>query len=114
MKPKKLIIYVTVLLLICATHLAMASFTGSSEKKSSNMFSLKNFNKNFYKHSTSLSLKSNYTFKGFHVIGQTKKSNGDVYLQSMIRFDNGHTSYIYPYKHKVAVPKFKTPTPVNQ
>jgi len=28
----------------------------------------------------------------------------------MLRFDNGNTTYVYPYKFKVKVPtKFKTP-----
>lgn len=113
MKPKYIVKYIAVLLLIFGTHLAMGSFTGSSEKKSSKMFSLKNFNKNFCKGITAFSLKSNYTFKGFHVFGQTKSAHGEVFLNSMMRYNNGNTTYIYPYKHKVVVPKFKTPSPVN-
>ena len=28
---------------------------------------------------------------------------------SMLQYNNGNTTYIYPYKIKVKVPKFKTP-----
>ena len=104
----------TILLLICATQIAMGSFTGSSDKKSSKMFSLKNFNKNFYKTASPFSLKSTYTFKGFHVTGQNRLANGEVTLNTMMRYENGNTTYIYPYKHKVISPKFKTPSLTNR
>jgi hypothetical protein len=32
-------------------------------------------------------------------------------MNSMLRFDNGNSSFVFPYKFKVKVPKFKTPTP---
>ncbi len=32
-------------------------------------------------------------------------------LTSMMRYERGNTTYIYPYTHKVGVPKFITPTP---
>lgn len=32
-------------------------------------------------------------------------------MLSMIRLENGNTTYVYPYKYNVKVPKFKTPTP---
>ncbi len=102
------------MLLICATQIAMGSFTGSSDKKSSKLFSLKNFNKNFYKTVSPFSLKSAYTFKGFHVTGQNKQLNGEVSITSMVRYENGNTTYIYPYKHKVVVPKFATPIATNR
>jgi len=30
-----------------------------------------------------------------------------------VQMQNGSTTFIYPYKAKVKVPKFKTPTPSN-
>ncbi|MBL0884461.1 MAG: hypothetical protein IBJ16_14145 [Chitinophagaceae bacterium] len=37
-----------------------------------------------------------------------------VEVSSMLRYDNGNTSFVYPYKFKVKVPKFKTPTPAQR
>ena len=111
MKPIRVFKLMIALLLVGATHIAMGSFTGFSEKKSSNMYSLKNFNRNFYKSTSSFSLRAGYDFKGFKVIGQKKEGNGDLSMQSMMRYEKGNTTYIYPYTHKVTVPKFKTPTP---
>jgi len=33
---------------------------------------------------------------------------------SVITFQKGNTTFIYPYQHKVTVPLFKTPAPVKQ
>jgi hypothetical protein len=49
MKPVRFFKVVVAILLVGATHIAMGSFTGFSAKKSSNMYSLKNFNRNFTK-----------------------------------------------------------------
>lgn len=107
-KSKKLFI---ALLLVSATHLAMASFTSSADKKLRNIYSLKNFNKNFYKSTSPFSLRSGYNYKGLQLLSQTKQINGDISVNSMMRFEKGYTTYIYPYTHKVILPKFKTPAP---
>ena len=99
----------SLLLLIGAVQIAFGSFTGNSDKKTSSMFSLKNFNKNFFKTASPFSLKAGYTFKGFQVVSQKKELNGDISFNSTMRYEKGNTTYIYPYKHKMAVSKFKTP-----
>lgn len=107
-KVKKVII---ALLLISATHIAMGSFTGRSSKKSSDLYSLKNFNRNVYKSASMFSLRAAYEYKGTRFLSQKKEANGDITMTSMLRFEKGNTTYLYPYTHKIAVPKFKTPAP---
>ena len=100
---------VIALLLVCATHLSMGSFTGTVDEKSKSKYSLKNFNKNFYKRTSPFSLTAGFKYKGSEVMGTRKDATGVTY-SSMMRFEKGNTTYIYPYKHKVNVPLFKTPT----
>ena len=99
------------MLLIGATHIAMGSFTGKSEKKSSDLYSLKSFNKNLYKSAFHFSLRVGFEYKGVRFLNQKKEANGDLTINSMMRFEKGNTTYIYPYTHKISVPKFKTPSP---
>lgn len=106
-KVKKIMI---ALLLVSATHLALGSFTGTSEEKSKNKYSLKDFNKHFYKNASPYSLRAGYQFKGSQIVSLNRDENS-VQVNSMMRFEKGNTTYIYPYKHKVVVPKFKTPAP---
>lgn len=98
------------LALVGATHIALGSFTGSSESKNS-QFSLKEFNMSFYKTASQFSLRAGYQFRGTHVLNQKKELNGSTTFTSIMRFERGNTTYIYPYKHRVSVPKFVTPTP---
>ncbi len=107
-KVKKVMI---ALLLVSATHIAMGSFTGKSAKGSKDLYSLKNFNRNFYKNASVFSLKAGYEYKGTRFLSQRKEANGDLTMYSMVRFEKGNTTYIYPYTHKIAVPKYKTPSP---
>lgn len=106
-KVKKLF---TALVLVSVTHLAMGSFTGTSEKKSRNLYSLKNFNRYFSKNTLSFSLRSGYQLKGSQLLNQKQELNGDITFNSMMRYEKGNTTYLYPYTHKVNVAKFKTPT----
>ena len=108
MRLKKMII---ALVFIGATQISLGSFTGSADKKSKNLYSLKYFNRNFYKTTSPFSLRAGFKYQGSKLLGQKKEANGDITLSSMMRFEKGNTTYIYPYSHKVSVPKFKTPTP---
>ncbi len=98
------------LLFVGATQIAMGSFTGSSDENSKNKYSLKNFNKNFYKSASPFSLRSTFQYKGTQILSIHKDENSTSY-QSIMRFEKGNTTYIYPYKHKVSLPKFKAPAP---
>lgn len=108
--PIQLKKFIIALLLVSVTHIAMGSFTGS-DKKSKYLYSLKNFNRNFYRSTSPFSLRAGFEYKGLQLLSQKKEINGDITFNSMMRFEKGNTTYIYPYTHKVSVPKFKTPTP---
>ncbi|GEO10545.1 hypothetical protein [Segetibacter aerophilus] len=99
------------LLLVGFTHIAMGSFTGSTDKRTRNIYSLKNFNRNFYKSASPFSLRAGFEYRGLQLLSQKKEQNGDITYNSMMRFEKGNTTYIYPYTHKVSVPKFKAPAP---
>ena len=109
--PIQLKKFIIALLLVGVTHIAMGSFTGSTDRKSKNIYSLKNFNRNFYKSTSPFSLRAGFEYKGLQLLSQKKEINGDITYNSMMRFEKGNTTYIYPYTHKVSVPKFKSPTP---
>ncbi len=111
MKPLTMKKIVFALLFVCAAHIATGSFTGSTEKRTKNLYSLSSFNKTFYKSASPFSLRAGFSYKGYQTINQKKEANGEVTFQSMLRFEKGNTTYIYPYSHKVSTPRFKTPTP---
>jgi hypothetical protein len=98
------------LLLVGATEISMGSFTGSTDESSKNRYSLTNFNRNFYKNAVPLSLRAGFQFKGAQMLSLQKEDNTISY-NTLIRFEKGNTTYIYPYKHKVSIPKFKAPAP---
>ena len=80
---------------------------GDGDKK----ISLKNFSKYSNKPSAYPSLRlSQFQFKGSQNLYQIHLNNA-IQGQSMIRLQNGNTTYVYPYKYTVKVPLFKTPAP---
>ena len=103
--------------LAMSIHLAYAafSFTGSADEKtkSTTKFSLKNLSAYAHKGLTFSYLKSSLQYKGlqFNSNKENETANGSSEVHSMLRYDNGNTTYIYPYKFKVKAPKFKTPAP---
>ncbi len=93
---------------------AAFSFTGiSDEKAKNNKYSLKNLSALSHKGLSFSSLKSSLQYKGTGMQSFGKESASGMEINSMMRYDNGNTTYIYPYKMKVKVPKFKTPSPVQ-
>lgn len=111
MKLIKFKIVLFALLFISVAHISLASFTGSSERKSRKLFSLSSFNKNFYKSLSPFSLRAGFEYRGVQFLKQREEANGDITLTSMMRYEKGNTTYIYPYVHKVSASKFKTPAP---
>jgi hypothetical protein len=90
---------------------AAFSFTGIVDDKTrNNKYSLRSLN-NFAKKGLSLNaIKSNLQYRGIQIPSNaTTIVNNEV--NSMLQYGNGNTTYIYPYKFKVKVPKFKTPQP---
>lgn len=94
---------------------AFAAFidNGSATKKNNNTinFSLKNFNRNSFQQSAYPGFRlSGFQFKGSTNIYQYNTNNAIV-GQSFLKMEKGNTTYVFPYKYKVKVPFFKTPTP---
>lgn len=88
---------------------AAFSFTGITDEKTKNSkYSLKNLGSLSHKGLSFASLKSNLQYKGSQPSKDLTIGNE---MHSMLRYDNGNTTYIYPYKFKVKAPKFKTPAP---
>lgn len=91
---------------------AAFSFSGlTGEKERSNKYSLKNLSSLANNKTISLaSIKSNLQFKGMQQVS-AKNTNGGLEMTSQLRYENGNTTFVYPYKFKIKVSKFKTPTP---
>ncbi len=91
---------------------AAYSFTGITDErtKTNSKYSLKNLSALSHKSLSYSSLKSNLQFKGTQ-LQSAKEIQDGLEVSSMLKYDNGNTTYIYPYKFKVKVPKFKTPVP---
>ena len=101
----------TAALLFVVAHGAFASFTGSSDDRI-NRFSLKSLNKYTRSYSLTGLRPSAFQFRGSQDLDFQKTENS-LEINSMIRMERGNTTYIFPYKYKVKVSKFKTPSPVN-
>lgn len=86
-----------------------SSFTGIVDDKVKNSkFSLRNLH-NFSKKGLSLTaIKANLQYKGLQISSKAYTLPHNE-VNSMLQYNRGNTTYIYPYKFKVKVPKFKTP-----
>lgn len=94
-------------ILILAVDLSYGAFTGKTDDHK-NKFSLKNLNSMSRLYSLSSLRTNTFLFKGSQEIFQQNNGN-QVQVQSMIRMERGNTTYVYPYKYTVKVPRFKTP-----
>jgi hypothetical protein len=110
---KKLIVASTLALSV-QVALASISFSGiSDDKNKSNKYSLKNLSLLSRRTLSLSSMKLNLQFKGSDVLSQKPTTTG-LEINSLLYYNKGNTTYIMPYKFKVKVPKFKTPTaPTN-
>ena len=87
----------------------MAAFTGTMEDKSNSKFTLKNLTK--ISKNYTLSALRNGVFRYNGSLDFTEQKTGSsVEINSMMRMEKGNTTYVYPYKYKVKMPRFKTPT----
>jgi hypothetical protein len=93
---------------------AAFSFSGlTGEKERTNKYSLKNLSALANNKGISLySLKSSLQYKGMQSLS-SKNTGSGVETTSLLRYESGNTTFVYPYKFKIKVPKFKTPTPNN-
>lgn len=110
---KKIIVAATLALSV-QVALASISFTGiSDEKNKGSKYSLKNLSLLSNRTLSLASVKLRMQFKGSDILTQKNTSTG-LEINSLLYYNKGNTTYIMPYKFKVKVPKFKTPTaPLN-
>jgi hypothetical protein len=99
--------YIAVFVCIAMTHMALAAFSGSADDRNKDKYSLKNLNKLSKNYSLSSLRTSTFQFKGFYQVDQNRGIQSGSYLS----LQRGNITYVYPYKYKVKVPRFVTPTP---
>ena len=83
--------------------------TGTTEsKKVTEKYSLKNLSSLSHKTSTFRDLKSSLLYKGLSV--STTMTSG-LGQSNYLKYNKGNITYVIPYRHKVILPRFKTPSP---
>ncbi len=107
---KKWALAVTLVFFSIQLTYAALSFTGIiDEKTKTSKYSLRSLHQYSRKGLSLNAIKSNLQFKGLYFPLNTSYGVNHTEINSMIKYDNGNTTYVYPYKIKVKVPKFKTP-----
>ena len=100
----------TLVLLISESSYASTIVNGSTEsKKMAEKYSLKYIGNLTHKTATFYTLKSSLEFKGITSFNM----NGSVNNSNYLKYNKGNISYVIPYRHKVVLSKFKTPSPVQ-
>jgi hypothetical protein len=80
----------------------------SDSKKATEKYSLKNLSSLSHKASTFRDLKSSLLYKGLSV--STTMTSG-LGQSNYLKYNKGNITYVIPYRHKVILPRFKTPSP---
>jgi hypothetical protein len=106
---------VALLGVVIGLHMVFASsiFSGTTDESGKyKRYSLSNLHNRFAKKTISLySLKNGLTFKGSGFsLGDASLPSTSSEFRSIMQYERGNTTYILPYKVKINVPKFKTPT----
>jgi hypothetical protein len=100
----------TTVLLISESSYASTIVNGSTEsKKMVEKYSLKNIGNLTHKTASFYTLKASLEFKGI----ASMNMNGAVNNSNYLKYNKGNISYVIPYRYKVVLPKFKTPSPVQ-
>ena len=80
----------------------------SDSKKVTEKYSLKNLSSLSHKTSTFRDLKSSLLYKGLSVSTTVTSGLGQ---SNYLKYNKGNITYVIPYRHKVILPRFKTPSP---
>ena len=100
------LVFITV---VSTTVHASSIVSGTSEsKKVTEKYSLKNLSSLSHKSSTFRDLKSSLLYKGLTVTSSISAGLGQT---NYLKYNKGNITYVIPYRHKVILPKFKTPSP---
>jgi len=76
-------------------------------KKVTEKYSLKNLSSLSHKASTFHDLKSSLLYKGLTVSATMNAGLGQT---NYLKYNKGNITYVIPYRHKVILPRFKTPS----
>jgi hypothetical protein len=77
-------------------------------KKVTEKYSLKNLSSLSHKANTFHDLKSSLLYKGLKVSSNLNTGLGQT---NYLKYNKGNITYVIPYRHKVILPRFKTPSP---
>ncbi len=100
------IVFITV---VTSTVSASTIVSSTSEsKKVTEKYSLKNLSSLSHKASTFHDLKSRLLYKGLTV---STSMNTGIGQTNYLKYNKGNITYVIPYRHKVILPRFKTPSP---
>ena len=107
----KKVFVLAILTMVMPFAFASLSISGTvNEKVKNSRFSLKNISNYSHKSFSMSLLRNNLHNKGSFELKSAPVGNE---FNSYIQLYDGNTTYVMPYKLKVKVPKFKTPSPNN-
>lgn len=99
-------VFITV---VSSTVHASTIVSGTSDsKKVTEKYSLKNLSSLSHKANTFHDLKSSLLYKGLSVSSSINTGLGQT---NYLKYNKGNITYVIPYRHKVILPRFKTPSP---
>lgn len=98
---------IALLLLVLVGHISFG--TEITEKANKAVFTLKGMGKN-KAFTLSPTVSGNYQFRGSQFLSVQKTKSNTIEVNSVIRYQSGNATYVFPYKYKVKAPLFKTPT----
>jgi hypothetical protein len=82
-------------------------FTGSTDERNRKKLSLKHLS--VYRQGSSYANPGySLKFKGSQTL-QVQTSQSGVQVNNLIKYENGNTTYVYPYKYKMKTPKIINP-----
>ena len=100
--------FVFITVVTTTVHASTIVSSSSESKKASEKYSLKNLSSLSHKVSTFHDLKSKLLYKGLTVSSSLNSGLGQT---NYLKYNKGNITYVIPYRHKVILPRFKTPSP---
>jgi hypothetical protein len=102
--------FVFITVVTTTVHASTIVSSSSESKKASEKYSLKNLSSLSHKVSTFHDLKSRLLYKGLSVSSSLNGGGGQGQT-NYLKYNKGNITYVIPYRHKVILPRFKTPSP---
>ncbi len=100
--------FVFITVVTSSVHASTIVSGTTDSKKVTEKYSLKNLSSLSHKASTFHDLKFSLLYKGLTV---SSNSNAGLGQTNYLKYNKGNITYVIPYRHKVILPKFKTPSP---